>query len=517
VKALVLAAALALTLPAAAFAAAPPGLAEVVQQGDRALALKLIAGKADVNRPSAEDGSTAVLWAVHNGDVELVRALIAAGADVKHVNAFDDTAMREAASVGNVEILKALLDGGADVDSPTPLGQTALMAIARTANVEAATLLIERGAKVNAFETYDQQTALMWASDQAQPEMVRLLIAHGADPNARSRVHQNDIRVTAEPRVKYDPTGGMTPLLFAARSGCLECAKALVAGGAKVNGHDPDGIAPLFLSIYNTHFDMAAWLIKAGADVNKWDFWGRTPLWAAVDYNTLPHGGRPDRPAPDDTTPLDLIKQLLAAGANPNAQLKFFFGYRDNGADRGADMMMTTGATPLLRASRAADIEAMKLLLAAGARVDLPVARAWRDAVGGITPLMAAAGLKNSSPDTRGKLKTEPEVLDAVKLLIAAHADVNAKDERGDTALHGAVYRGYNEVVRALIAAGADPYLANAAGKSAFDIAHERPINGRGQIVDIKADTAELISQLKPLKVAQSNGTKAKAEGKGSR
>src|SRR5205085_12131356 len=121
----------------------------------------------------------------------------------------------------------------------------------------------------------------------------------------------------------------------------LECAKALVASRANVNGHDPDGVAPLFLAIYNAHFDLASWLITAGADVNKWDFWGRTPLWAAVDFNTLPHGGRPDRPAPDDTAPLDVIKQLLAAGANPNAQLKFFFGYRDNGADRGADMMMT--------------------------------------------------------------------------------------------------------------------------------------------------------------------------------
>ena len=508
-KALAIAVALALASAGSALAAtkpapAAPSLVDIVQHGDRAAALKLIAGKVDVNH-SGEDGSSPLLYAVHNGDLELVRALIAAGADVKAANAFDDTPMREAAAMGDVGILKALLGAKADVDSPTPLGQTALMSVARTANVEAAQLLIDHGANVNAIETFDQQSALMWAADQGQAEVVRLLLAHGAKPDARSRVHENDIRVTAEPRVKYDPTGGMTALQFAARSGCLECAKALVAGGANINAYDPDGVAPLFLAIYNTHFDMAAWLIKAGADVNKWDFWGRTPLWAAVDFNTLPHGGRPDRPSPDDTTPLDLIKQLLAAGANPNAQLKFFLGYRDNGADRGADMMLTTGATPLLRAARAADLDAVKLLLAAGAHVDLPVATAWRDPVGGITPLMAAAGLKNTSPDTRGKLKTEAQVVETVKLLIAAGADVNAKDDRGESALHGAVYRGYNDVVRTLIAAGADPYAPNAAGKSAYDVAHEHLVNGRGQIVDIKADTAALISQLKPLKVAQAS------------
>lgn len=489
---------------ALALAAAHPAwgaeasLVEAVKAGDRAAAMKLVARKSGVNQPSAEDGSTPLLWAVYNDDAALVGALIKAGADVRAANSFGDTPMREAATNGNVEVLKALLNAGADVESPSPEGQTSLMIVARTANVAAAGLLLDRGAKVNAVETYEQQSALMWAAEQQQPEMVRLLIAKGADVNARSREHDNDVRVTAEPRVRYDPSGGLTPLMLAAREGCAECAKALVAAGAKVNAADPDGRAPLFLALWNAHFDLAAYLIQAGADVNKWDFWGRTPLWAAVDYNTVPVGGRADRPSVDEATSLDLIKQLLAKGANPNARIKFFSLYRATGSDRGGDLIYNTGATPLLRAARAGDAEAVALLLAAGARPDLAVERAWRDQVGGITPLMAAAGLNNQPNDTRGKYKTSAQAVATVKLLVAGGADPNARDDRGATALHGAVLRGWTDVVRTLIELGADPYQANNDGKSAADIAASTSWTARSQIVELNPETAKLIAQLKP-------------------
>lgn len=482
-----------------------PSLLDLVQSGDRAAAMKEIARKADVNQAGPDDGATALLWAVHNDDLELAKALIAAGADVKAANTFGATPMREAALNGNVEMLKVLLDAGADVESPSVEGQTNLMIVARTANLDAAKLLIERGAKVNAVETHEQQSALMWAAEQAQPEMVKLLISKGADVNAVSRVHYNDVRVSAEPRVRYDPSGGMTPLMFAAREGCVECAKALVGAGAKVNAYDPDGVAALFLSLWNAHYDMAAYLIKQGADVNKWDYWGRTPLWAAIDYNTIPMGGRPDRPSLDDTTSLDIIKQLLAAGANPNARLKFFSPYRAIGNDRGGDLIFTTGATPLLRAARGGDVEAVDLLLKAGAKVDLPVERAWRDQVGGITPLMSVAGLNNQPNDTRGKFKSEAQAVAVIKLLIAAGADVNRKDDRGNTALIGAVLRGYNDVIKQLIEAGADPYQPNAEGKTAADVAKGPSWQVRAQIIEISPKSAQLIAELKPPAAAPAN------------
>ena len=192
--------------------------------------------------------------------------------------------------------------------------------------------------------------------------MVKELIARGADVNARSMVNDWERQVTSEPRAIHRPAGGLTPLLYAAREGCVECVKHLVAGKADLNLPDPEGITPLIMAVTNGHFDTGAYLLSAGADPNKWDWWGRTPLYEAVDLNTLPHGGRPDLPSTDQTTSLKMIELLLDAGANPNTQLKLLPPYRSVGADRGADGMLTIGTTPLLRAAKGLDAPAIALL-----------------------------------------------------------------------------------------------------------------------------------------------------------
>ena len=132
-----------------------------------------------------------------------------------------------------------MLDAGADVESPNAEGQTALMVVARTGHVDAARLLLERGAHVNAHEAFGGQTALMWAAAQKQPEMIRCSLEHGATVDARGIAHDWERRVTAEPRIKIMQTGGFTPLLYAAREGCVACVEPLVAGGADIDLSDP--------------------------------------------------------------------------------------------------------------------------------------------------------------------------------------------------------------------------------------------------------------------------------------
>jgi ankyrin repeat protein len=280
------------------------------------------------------------------------------------------------------------------------------MVVARTSNLAAAKLLLERGATVDAREQWKEQTALMWAATQKQPEMVALLLEHGADANARSKIHNWARQVTAEPRAKHLPAGGLTPLLFAAREGCAACAEVLIAGGADVDLPDPEAVTPLLTALLNAHFDTAKLLVESGANVDKWDWWGRTPLYAAVDYNTIPHGGRPDRPSLDTTTSLEMIELLLESGANANPQMKLLQPYRDLGADRGADPILSIGVTPLIRAAKAGDTPAIQLLLQHGALPDLPNAE-------GFTPLMAATGLRSYDIDTRGPFKTEAEAIKA--------------------------------------------------------------------------------------------------------
>jgi len=438
----------------------------------------------------SSDGTTPLHWAVYHNDVQAVDQLLAAGANVNAKNDYGSTPLSEAAVVGNVVVIKKLLKAGAEVESPNEDGQTALMVVARTSNLEAAKLLLDKGANVNAREKWRGQTALMWAAAENQPEMVRLLIRHKANVNERSALTNFDRQVTSEPRMQARPAGAFTPLLYAARKGCLDCAKYLVDAGADVNLTDPDGVTPMLLATLNLNFDVAELLLKHGTDVDKWDTWGRSALYAAVDMNTLPFSGRADRPSTGKITGTQLIDELLKAGANPNLQLKLFPPYRSLRDDRGADLLLTVGTTPLLRAAKGGDIEVMKLLLAHGANPNLPN-------INGITPLMAAAGNASSGLDTRGRYKTEEQAVEAVNLLLAAGVDINQKDNNGQTALYGAAIRGWNDMVKNLASHSADVRVKDAKGKTPADLAmgDSGGASGRSSI-EPHPETAALLKQL---------------------
>jgi ankyrin repeat protein len=398
-------------------------------------AAEAASGTSDVNARQP-DGSTPLQWAVYRRDVAEVERLLKAGADVSLANHYGATPMSLAARTGDTEIIRLLLKAGADPDSPNEEGQTALMLVARTGNVEAAKLLVRAGAKVNAHEQWGGQSALMWAAARRQPEMVKFLIREGAKVDARGVVRDWARKVTSEPREKDMDRGGFTPLLYAAREGCIACARELLAGGADIDLPDPRGTTPLVLAIMNMRFDMAKFLIEAGANIHIWDFSGVTPLYAAVDLNTVPVGLRVDTPSTDRTTALDIMRLLLDRGANVNAQLKLPLPSRTPAAAGGrADKRLhNIGATPLLRAAVGADIEAMKLLIERGALVDLPMAD-------GTTPLLATL---MPSP-SRAPLKQEPQALAAARLLKAAGADPKKAYTRSGTALHLIHVHGLNE------------------------------------------------------------------------
>lgn len=491
---------------AASVAFSDEALIEAASVSDVAGVLGAIERGVDVSEASP-DGTTALHWAVYNDNAAMVARLIAAGADVNAVNHYGAYVMSEAATVANADVIAQLLEAGADVESRSADGQTALMIVARSDRTEAARVLLEHGADVNAGESWRGQTALMWAAAQRQPAMVELLIANGAELDARSAVNDWPRQVTGEPRRMYRPFGGLTPLMFAAREGCLECARALVEAGANIDLADPKNVTPLYLAIDNFHFDTAKYLIQAGANPNKWDWWGRTPLYSAVDVNTLPRGGRPDRPSTDATSSLEIIELLLTAGANPNLQLKLHMPWRHIGDDRGCDLMLTVGATPLLRAAKTFDVPAMRLLVEHGALLELPN-------VGGLTPVMAAAGFGSVECDPRGYGTGIPHYLtpdvqtksiEALAVLLNAGADINARTSSTDggargtgrTALYGAAFWGWNEVVEYLVARGAKIDVADVTGLTPVDAALGRAGgHGRGQTIEVFAATAELLEAL---------------------
>lgn len=444
-------------------------LPELVERNERAAALAAIREGGDVNERSA-DGTTALHWAVHRGDLELVKQLLARGADANARNDYDSTPLSEAAVEGDSGIVKALLDAGADANAANAEGETALMVVARTGRVDTARLLLERGANPNAHEEWGGQTALMWAASERQPAMIRVLIEHGAAVDQFGREHVWERKVTAEPRIKMLQKGGFTPLLYAAREGCGECARELVAGGADIDLSDPDGMTPLVLALYNRNFDTAGTLIELGADVNQWDWWGRGPLYMAIELNQVPASRYGDLPSSDTLSGLDVARMLLERGARVNMRLRNQPPLRNDPGDRGFvdgtpdAMVINTGATALHPAAKASDDAAVKLLLEHGA--DVSIANVF-----GITPVMAAAGVGHlygifKPTPTIGRYKTGAQAVETMQLLVAAGASLDVrsgvlsaefqrKPMAGLTPAHGAAQQGWNEVLQYLHDQGA--------------------------------------------------------------
>ncbi len=233
----------AVSLSLAATAGNPARLADAIKTGDRASALALVQQKVDVNAPEP-DGTTAIAWAVRQGDTDMVDRLIRAGADVKAANRYGVTPLSLACLNGDATVIEKLLKAGADVNAKGQEDETPLMIVARAGNVEAAKVLLAHGAQVDVREKWHGETALMWAAAEKHPAMIQELIAHGADVNAASTVVNWERQTTAEPREKWLPLGGFTPLMFAAREGCVECLPVLVKAGANLNQGDPDGLDP---------------------------------------------------------------------------------------------------------------------------------------------------------------------------------------------------------------------------------------------------------------------------------
>jgi ankyrin repeat protein len=497
----------ALVLCLSAFAASNNPVADAAMNGDVATVRALVQQKADVNAVQT-DGATAIQWAVYRDDLEMVDVLIAAGANIKLANREGATPLYLASLHGSEPMIEKLLQAGGDPNQLGPEGETPLMLVARTGNLDAIRLLLDHHADVNAKDKLRGTTALMWATEQGHPEAVKLLVEHGATvsaaTNVDSRNSRNNLANTVTQRLRSSfgvlgqrtsapppgaaappkaqppaavnnvpPTqpngedevvsffrrpakkdgGGLTPLVYAARENCMECARILVEVGADVNQRTFYGWTPLLVATQNRHYKLAEYFLEHGANPNTPNNGGWTPLYLATDNRNIEGGDYPVR-APD-MDHLDFIKLLIAKGANVNARICGVESKPDKCSGDSTETrtnftmqwLFEDGATPFLRAAQSGDVTLMKLLLEHGADPKIFTAH-------NVTPLAVAAGIGWVEGVT---YEWSPEEnLEAVKMCLDLGLDPNTADDEGRTALHGAAHKGRVEVIQLLADHGAD-------------------------------------------------------------
>ena len=431
-------------------------LVEAAKQGDtravRALLDKLDDDDSlDVNTAEA-DGTTALHWAVRLDSLDVTDLLIAAGADVMAANAFDITPLSLAAVNGNPAMIERLLAAGADPNATIAEGDAVILTAARTGRADAIRTLVAHGADVNVTQGAGH-TPLMWAAAEGHVEAMQALIDAGAVVAARSVVPKSPLRTGLAGPAPH----GFTPLLFAVRAGHIDAVRLLLDAGADVTDTLPDGMSTVVLAATNAHWELGVWLVDRGADPNAAE-----QGWSALHAMTwvrMPNFGF-NPPGPVTTGTMDSLtfaRELVARGADVNAQMTAEprNGYR-NALNR-------VGATPLLMAARLADAPYMRVLVELGADPTITNED-------GTSVLMVASGVGIHSPGEDPG--SEAEALACVEVALELGGDPNAIDQTGETALHGAAYRGANSIVHLLVEHGANTFdVENEAGWTPLRIA----------------------------------------------
>ena len=482
----------------------------------------LLRAGADVNGTTTH-GATPLMMASATGDAAVVTALLDHGADPNAVEAaMGQTALMFASARNRPEAVAVLMERGAD---PT-LATAVLDVPAREEAARDGRREYQRALEERLKQEREARALEAAARGEAEPE------------DARERQGEREARDDnggggRNPFVRFftfswlipgkggdaddgpDPLsygelvgnhGGLNPLHFAARQGHHEATAALLAGGAEVDGVSGDHSTALLIATINGRFDLASWLLEQGADANLASDAGVTPLYGVVNVQWAPHAFYPQPDSSQEVvTHLDLLEALLAHGADPNLRLTKKVWYTGYNFDQSG--VNEQGATPFWRAAQAADVAAMQLLVGGGAdpttpTLVVPSRRRGGDnndshypeprrpvGVAAVTPLQAASG---AGYDGNYHRQDIGGFLPAVEYLVEElGADVSLADDKGNTPLHNAAFRGDNAMIRYLARQGADLTWVDRRGRNVSDWA-----NGPIQRLQPFTETLALLNEL---------------------
>ncbi|MCC6511501.1 MAG: ankyrin repeat domain-containing protein [Pirellulaceae bacterium] len=410
--------------------ASNPDLADAVEAQEFDTATRLLKSELDVNA-TQPDGMTALHWAIHHNELELAKLLVDRGARIEVKTRYGVTPLFLACQSGHHELVQWLLTSGANPNTALPNGETVLMTAARTGRVAPVKALIAASAEVNAREK-KEQTALMWASAAGNTEVVDELIKAGAD-------------------LKATLSSGFSALFFAVREGHTDVVLRLLKAGCDVNSvmntqsnlkfsRGRLSTTPMILAVENGHFELGKKLIDVGADPNAHPS-GYTALHALTWVRKPIRGdGDPPPRGSGKVNSLDMVRILATSGADLNAR-------SENGKSE-LGRFTYTGSTPLLLAAQASDLTLVKLLVQLGADPNITNSD-------GTSPLLAASGV-GALGDGDESAGTEEETIATIDYLLTLGADINAVDNNGETAMHGAAYQSLAKLVSFLSQHGAD-------------------------------------------------------------
>ena len=441
--------------------------------------------------PLAAGADERLLAAARDGQVEVVRTLLEAGADVNAARGDGLTALHLAAEGGHDAVAQALVAAGAAVDAGTRVGgYTPLQVAARAGHGGVALRLLEAGADPNARTTNSGVTALhLAASATGGGPAVAALLDHGADPNAR------------------ESSAGQTPLIFAAAANRAAAVTALLAAGAdpgigtavvdvlpalaldrEANRRfrEAIGAPPQRMGMYGFRVDPDAEPLgePSPADVQAAVRAQRDFLRSGYDVGEVsPHSlGRvgPDYPGGPDLVRPPYREVLVGRTGALTALLHAAReGHReavtallDGGAD--LDQVSADGTSPLLMATLNGQFDLALVLIERGANPDLATS------TDGVTPLFAVLQThwapKSNYPQPRAQDLQDSEHMDVLRALLDAGADPNPRlnthlwyweygltkmgiDLTGATPFWRAAFAQDLEAMRLLVAHGADPHI----------------------------------------------------------
>ena len=370
------------------------------------------------------ENKTALMIAIANNNFDISKLLIQQGANINTQDEYSYTALMRAAMIGSYEMVKFLLENGADANTKDNYGNTVLYHNIRYCHYEEEgledakkifNLLIKYGADVNTKDNYGGSllnTAYSFSGLPPNREMFKLLVENGFDLESRIKGGED-----------YPTDYDYTPLMIAALINDYDMVKFLVEKGADVNAKTHSEYSsvetPLLLSLdyehiesrYDENSSVAEYLINNGADINVTNNHGETPLMYASKVHNI-----------------KVVELLIQKGADINA----FDNY---------------GNTALIYGVN--NLETVKLLVENGADVNFYK--------GGSTALISACEYSHERN------------IDVIKYLVSKNANINAQDNKGDTALNkildtsdeGSIDILDFEIANFLIEQGADVNIKN--------------------------------------------------------